>query len=309
MKTNSLLLALTFSLLSVTANASTADSRLLAMVPEDAQIVSGMKLTPATQGWKQLPLVVHNNNVDFEDWLALVGVDPQLSGRQVVEVAASSPRGELAERLLLVEGTFAPARIDRATLEGGASAAEFAGVRVIIVLPFARDTPADVGVRWLAFPDDQTALFGTPLLVQQALTRRAAHAGTNAALLAHLAELRADVDEWNVVTLPPGAFERHLGERSYAAAAIRSLISPDDLVIGFRYARSATTIEFVAHMASVVPEDAVAPNGRAQLLAARFHRDGRVRVERISVEGARVSGTLIINTTSGKDSTREVANR
>lgn len=309
MRTNSLLFALTLPLLAIAAYASPADNRLLAMVPEDAQIISGMKLPLAIEAEQQLPLVVHNNNVDYDDWRALVSVDPRLSGRELVEVAASSPRGALAERLLLVDGTFTAARIYRAALQGGASAAEFAGVRVIVVLPFAREKKASLGVRWLAIPDDQTALFGTPLLVQKALIRRAAHAATNAPLAAHVSELRAGVEDWSIVTMPPDSLERHLGNACYAAAAIQTLIRTDSLVMGFRYGRSTATVDFVAHTAPDLPETLTALNRRAQLLAARFNPDSRVRLQRIAVDGHRVSGTLTINTIAKTQSTRELANR
>ena len=308
MKTKFLLFALVFSLGSLAAGASPAESRLLPMVPEDAQIVSGMKLTLESETQDRLSLVVHNNNLDFNDWLALVSVDPRVSGRELVQAAASSPRGELEERLLLVDGTFDATHIYRAALEGGASAAEFAGVRVLILLPFVREKDARVGVRWLAIPDDRTALFGTPLLVQQALHRRSAHAETNAVLAGHLKELRAGVDDWTVIAMPPDMFERHLGNTSYAAEAIQALTRSDDLLMGFRYARSRATIDFVAHASRDLSQEMIASD-QAQLLAARFNRDSRVHLERITVQGRRVSGSLTITGTKWANTARELANR
>jgi len=308
MKTKSLLFALALSLGSIVAWASPAESRLLPMVPQDAQIVSGMKLTLESESRDRLSLVVHNNNLDFNDWLALVSVDPELSGRTLIQVAATSPRGELAERLLLVDGTFGAEHIYRAALGGGASEAEFAGVRVIIVLPFAREKGARVGVRWLAIPDDHTALFGTPLLVQQALHLRAAHAETNAVLAAHLKELRAGVDDWTIVAMPPEMFERHVGNTSYVSEVVQAMTRSDDLVMGFRYGRSKTTIDFVAHADRILSQ-AMFVNEQAQLLAAGFNRDSRVHLERITVQGRRVSGSLTIAQTKGIGTASELADR
>src|SRR5581483_12308220 len=127
MKTSQRLIGLVLSLLPVAAVAAPVGSSLLPMVPEDAQIVSGMKVTSEAESRPQLSLVTHNNNVDFADWLAIVSVDPQLCGRDLVEVVSSSPRGELTERLLLVEGSFDAQHIFRAAREAGASAREFAG--------------------------------------------------------------------------------------------------------------------------------------------------------------------------------------
>jgi hypothetical protein len=308
MKTKFLVFALALSLGSIAAWASPAESRLLPMVPEDAQIVSGMKLTLESEARDRQSLVVHNNNLDFNDWLALVSVDPQVSGRELLQAAASSPRGELAERLLLVDGTFDAEHIYRAAMVGGASEAQFAGVRVIIVLPFAREKSARLGVRWLAIPDDRTALFGTPLLVQEALHRRAAHAETNAVLAGHLKELPAGVDDWTVVAMPPEMFERHLGNTSYAAEAIQALTRSDDLVMGFRYARSRATIDFVAHASRDLSQEMFASD-QAQLLAARLNRNSRVHLERITVQGLRVSGSLTITGTKWANTARELANR
>jgi hypothetical protein len=274
MKTKFLVFALALSLGSIAAWASPAESRLLPMVPEDAQIVSGMKLTLESEARDRQSLVVHNNNLDFNDWLALVSVDPQVSGRELLQAAASSPRGELAERLLLVDGTF----------------------------------DARLGVRWLAIPDDRTALFGTPLLVQEALHRRAAHAETNAVLAGHLKELRSGVDDWTVVAMPPEMFERHLGNTSYAAEAIQALTRSDDLVMGFRYARSRATIDFVAHASRDLSQEMFASD-QAQLLAARLNRNSRVHLERITVQGLRVSGSLTITGTKWANTARELANR
>lgn len=306
MKISHVLIAFTLFLVPLASNASPAADRLLAMVPENAQIVSGMKLTLAAEAKPQLSVVVHNNNVDFNDWLALVSVDPEVSGRNIVEVAASSPRGELAERLLLVDGTFDARHIERAAIEAGASAVEFAGIRVLIVLPFAREGDDRVGVRWLAVPDDRTALFGTPLLVQEALTRRATHAQTNAALVAHLGELRPGADDWSIVTMPPDVFKRHLGNACYAAEAIQALTQPYELVMGFVYGHKTTTINFVALTKGDLSEKDLVSSAHAQFLATTSNR---VRLERVAVEGRWVIGTLTELVSTGNDNTRELANR
>lgn len=308
MKTSCGLIGLALWLLPLAATAAPIGSRLLPMVPEGVQVVSGMKVTSAAESRPQLPLVTHNNNVDFEDWVAMVSVDPQLSGRDLVEAASSSPRGELAERLLLVDGSFDAEHIFRAALKDGASTAEFAGVPVIIILPFPRDGGANVGVRWLAIPDTRTALFGTPLLVQRALNRRAAHAEASATLRAHLKELRPGAEDWGLIEMPSNLFERHIGNAFYPAEVIQALTRSDDVVMGFRYSRSRATIDFVAHPERETSETPASLNARAHLLASRLNRDFRVHLERIAVEHGWISGTLSLAQTRNDDS-RELASR
>lgn len=309
MKTSRALIALTLSLLPLGAMAAPVGSSLLAMVPEDAQIVSGLKVTSEAESRSHLSLVTHNNNVDFGDWVSMVSVDPQLCGRELVEAASSSPRGELTERLLLADGCFDAKHIFRAALEAGATSAEFAGVPVLIVLPSPRDEGKNVGVRWLAIPDDRTALFGTPLLMQRALSRRAAHAQIDAGLAAHLKEIRPGADDWTLFVMPPQLFERHMGNTLHAAEAIQVLTGSDDLVMGIRDHRSTATIDFVAHPEHASPETAASLNAQVQLLAARLNRGSRVRLDHIVVEKGRVTGTLTVTEIKSNDNPNDLASR
>lgn len=56
--------------------ASPQKSKVLALVPERAQIVAGIEdpHNPASTG--RLLLVTRSSNLDFNDWIAITGVDP-----------------------------------------------------------------------------------------------------------------------------------------------------------------------------------------------------------------------------------------
>jgi len=90
----------------VTGWTSPANSKLLQLVPEGAQIVAGIEdpHNPSSSG--RLLLVTHNCHLDFKDWVAMSGVDPHRASDEVIKVATSSSGRELKQHLLLVAGRF-----------------------------------------------------------------------------------------------------------------------------------------------------------------------------------------------------------
>ena len=239
MKMHVFILSAAFSLVSA-AHAAPPGTRLLALVPKDAQIVTGVKIPHSGETSTSIALVTHDNNIDFSDWLALVSVDPRARGNEAVEVASSSPRGELKERLLLVDGLFDRDHIAKAALQRGAGTAEYAHVPVLILAPLARDRDLGVGVRWMAFPDDRTALFGTPLLVQKALDRRLRHAPVEEALSGRLRQLHAGAEDWGFVAMPAEVFRRNLKNMGAASGILQAIAGSGETVIGVRNSSPAT---------------------------------------------------------------------
>ena len=76
---------------------SPAEDRLLRLVPANAAIVAGIEDPHHGDQSGRLLIVTHNNNVDLDDWIALVGVDAQREVDRLIEVAMPSPRGDLAD--------------------------------------------------------------------------------------------------------------------------------------------------------------------------------------------------------------------
>lgn len=231
MRTNRLLGLVLFAFSSI-AFAAPIGNRLLSMVPAGVQIVTGIRIPLQGVAISRTNFVTRNNNVDFEDWASLAAADPHAQGEQAVEVAASSARGELKERLLLVDGAFDSEAILQAARRRSVGTASFAGVRVVIVAPFTRDDPTAVGLRWLAFPDERTAVFGTPLLVQQALLRHQQHTPVEPTLTAHLQQLRAGAREWGVLDVPAALLRRHLPGIAHTPALLEAMNQPGDLILG-----------------------------------------------------------------------------
>src|SRR5579871_6667067 len=86
------------------AAAAPQHSRLLALVPANAQIVAGIEDPHNPDSHGRLLLVTHDDNLDYEDCIAITGVDSNRSVEEVIETAASSEHGELAEHLVLLAG-------------------------------------------------------------------------------------------------------------------------------------------------------------------------------------------------------------
>jgi len=202
----------------VRGSASPVDSKLLALVPEGAQIVAGIEDPHNPESKGRLLLVTHSSNLDFNDWIALTGVDPYRQTDEVIEVAASSAEGELHEHLLLVAGQFDRERIFRAALQNGASTAAYHGQVLLLVEPFARERQGIGTSRWMAILDDRTTIFGSQALVRLASDRYLNRSEPDHQLLQRLGQLHADVNSWNVLVMSAPMLARHVAPGQLRAA-------------------------------------------------------------------------------------------
>ena len=229
--------------------ASPASSKLLALVPEGAQIVAGIEdpHNPTSSG--RLLLVTHNCNLDFKDWVAITGVDPHRESDEVIEVATSSSEGELKEHLVLVAGRFDRERIFRAALGNGASMTEYRGQGLLVVEPFARERQEMNASRWMAILDDRTTIFGSPELVRQALDRYLSGAGPDPMLVERLRQLHPDVNSWNVLVMSGPMLARHVDPGQLHAPWTHILDGADELTLGIHYG-STDRIDFAVHAMS-----------------------------------------------------------
>jgi hypothetical protein len=275
--------------------ASPAQSKLLSLVPAGAQIVAGIEdpHNPASHG--RLLLATHNNNLDFTDWVALTGVDAHREADEVIEVATSSAQGELKERLLLVEGAFDREHIFRAAEQNNATQTTYKGEPILLVKPFPREQQEMTGMRWMAIIDDRTSLFGTPLLVQEALDRRAAHAAADVPLVEHLAQLRADVNSWNALAMSSQMLARHLAPEELHAPWTHILDAADELTIGIHYG-SMARVDFAAHTTREQQTSEVAALfAQPQVVrAGLYSQTPRVRLKNLSVERNRIQGSIAL---------------
>ena len=132
-------LALLVSAATASASAAPVDGDLLRLVPGGAQIVSGISDPGTSSSTGRLLVVTENNNRDYDDCLALLGVDGEKAINEVIEAAASSNTGDLSDHLLLVAGHFDRLGIFKAALENGSTRTEYNGEQVLVVKPFDRE--------------------------------------------------------------------------------------------------------------------------------------------------------------------------
>ena len=198
------------------AIASPLNFMLLPLVPPDARIVAGFENYTDSHRYGQLLLTTHADRLDFADWQSIAGVDSERVLREVVEVAAALPDGELTKHLVLVAGKFDRQRIFNSAQMNGAAAAEFEGQPVLLIKPFDREYGDMVETRWLAILENRIGLLGSPSMVQQAIRRYANHSDVDMVLRERLAQLRPDVSSWNVLVGTPSGtqgFLLHSGSR------------------------------------------------------------------------------------------------
>jgi hypothetical protein len=117
-------LALLVSVATASASAAPVDGDLLKLVPVGAQIVSGISDPGTSSSTGRLLVVTANNSRDYDDCLALLGVDGERTFNEVIEAAASSNTGDLIDHLLLVAGHFDRLEIFKAALENGSTRTE-----------------------------------------------------------------------------------------------------------------------------------------------------------------------------------------
>jgi len=183
---------------------SPASSKLLPLVPAGVEVVGGFQDQASGQRHGRLLLTTRNNRLDLEDWQALTGSDSQRVLEEVIEVAASTPAGNLGEHLLLVWGKFDRERIFRSLELNGAKSMVYEGQPVRLIAPFARERGDMLDTRWLLILDNHIGMLGTPGLVKRALRRYADHAVPDSVLEERLSLLRSDVSSWTVMSSTRG---------------------------------------------------------------------------------------------------------
>lgn len=186
------------------------DDPLLRLVPANAQIVAGIEDPHHNDQSGRLLIVTHNDNVDLRDWIALAGVDDREQVDGLIEAAASSDSGELSEHLLLARGSFNGRHILQAAESDGGVRGEYKSVKIVALKPVVGEEQEMQDTRWLAMPDDSTAIFGSPEMVKSALDRYLSASAADAKLTARLSSLRPDANCWSVLTLPGAMLTRHV---------------------------------------------------------------------------------------------------
>lgn len=282
--------------------ASPAQSKLLPLIPREAQIVAGVEdpRNPDTRG--HLLLVTTKNAFDFDDCLSLIGVDTHRDVDETIWIAASSPQGELDEHMLLLAGRFDRNHIFQAAGQNGAATSVYRGLEVLLVKPFAREERQMQDTRWMAILDGRAVVFGTPWLVQKALDRYVGNEPADPLVADRLRRLHPQVNSWSVLAMPHEMSSKHaaIGQASAPWLDLlgRELLDgADEMTLGIRYG-STSRIDFIVRTAvdhetssTTNREDGVA---RRQLFdEGSLHRQ-RPRFENLTIEQNLIQGSIVL---------------
>jgi hypothetical protein len=287
---------------SVSGFASPAQSKLLPLIPREAQIVAGIEDpgNPDTRG--HLLLVTTKNAFDFDDFLSLIGVDSHRGVDETIWIAASSPQGELEEHMLLVAGRFDRERIFQAARQNGAATTLYRSLEVLLVKPFAREERQMQDTRWMAILDGRTVVFGTPWLVQKTLDRYVGNEPADPLVADRLRRLHPQVNSWSVVAMPHGMSSKHMANGPVSAPWIdllgkEMLDGADELTLGIRYG-STSRVDFIVRTADDRDTSASTNNAdgvaRRQSLETGSLQKLRPRFKNLSIEQNLIQGSLVL---------------
>jgi hypothetical protein len=282
--------------------ASPAQSKLLPLIPREAQIVAGVEDpgNPDTRG--HLLLVTAKNAFDFDDCLSLTGVDTHRGVDETIWVAASSPQGALNEHMLLVSGRFDRGHIFDAAEQNGATTNMYRGLEVLLVKPFAREERQMHDTRWMAILDGRTVVLGTPWLVRKALDRYVGHEPTDPLMADRLGRLHPQVSSWSVLVMPHGMSSRHaaLGQSPAPWMDLLGkdvLDGADELTLGIRYG-STSRVDFIVRKvddrktsSSTDSTDGVVPG---QMFETGSSQRLRPRLENLAIDQNLIKGSIVL---------------
>ncbi|HEY6490204.1 MAG: hypothetical protein WCC26_01035 [Terracidiphilus sp.] len=291
---NALSVLLLFSTIAVPVFGSPVKNHLLSLIPPNMQIVAGIEDPHNPESHGRLLLVTHNNNLDLADWIALAGVDPDLSIEKVIEVATSSSQGELQEHLLMIDGSFDRELIFRRAIRNGATLAAYKREELLAIRPFSREAGEMTGTRWLAILDDRTVLFGSPFLVAKALDRRTSHSALDPLLLAHLEQLRPDVNSWDVLAMPAAVFRRHFAPGHFFPQWAQALDGVDQLILGIHYG-AADRVDFAVHRSAETGSLAQGFFGNARFQLVSSGKEPPLSVTNSAEERGMTTGSIAIS--------------
>jgi hypothetical protein len=284
-------LALLVSTATASASAAPADNDLLRLVPVGAQIVSGISDPGMSSTAGRLLVVTENNNRDFDDCLALLGVDGERAINEVIEVSASSSTGDLNDHLLLLAGRFDRKGIFKAALENGSTRVEYNGEQILVVGPFDREKHSMNAVRWLAILKNRVLVFGVPGIVAKTLDRYARNEPADAILIQRIARLHSNVNSWSIIAMPPQMLAAHLALEGTPASLETILKDADEVELGVQYGPMAS-INFSIHTRGGELNDRLLSG--AQPILASFTPGPRSHLQIGMEEQSRLNGSMTV---------------
>jgi hypothetical protein len=173
--------------------------------------------------------------------------------------------------------------------------AEYRGQGVLVVESFARETQEMSAARWMVILDDHTTIFGSPVLVREALDRYLSRSDPNPLLAQRLGQLHADVNSWNVLVMSAPMLARHVAPGQLNAAWTHILDGSDELTLGIHYG-SADRIDFAVHaVSSQSLSDLAGFLAKPRIVPAALAIGMRPRLQNLTIEQRRVCGSFVVS--------------
>ncbi len=196
------------ALLLAASVAGAADPALLSHVPPDAKVFAGANLAQflASPFGKTVLDQAQSSQPQIQQLIQTAGFDPFRNMQEFL--IASTGNQKQAQGLVLVKGSFDPARLGALAQKSGAALTTYSGVQVL-----TGKKPTDA---WFAFLDSATAAIGDAQSVKGVIDRRGSGGGPEARLRARIDQLSSSYDFWVISAAPVsdlarGAADEQLG--------------------------------------------------------------------------------------------------
>lgn len=191
-----------FSLLLSTAafpSFASVDPGLLALVPPEAKLVSGIDIERArsSEFGQFMTAKMHNSNHDFEQFVNETGFDPRRDVEHLIFADTGQNTAGHSHTVIIARGNFDSERIESSATSHGFVRQSFQGAD-FFVDKSEHNQSENNGPSAFAFLDDGIAVIGPPEMVRGIIANRGAASVLDPALAAQVEKVGADNDAWFV---------------------------------------------------------------------------------------------------------------
>lgn len=229
-------------------DASAADPRLLRLVAPDAKVVSGIDVDrlKASPFGQFLLAQISLNSQEFSQFMGATGFDPRRDLNEILMAASGGP--ETKTGLLMIRGSFDPARIAALIKAGGQAPETYKGVEIF------GGAKQGKGAQSVAFLDNATAIAGDLAGVKAAIDRQTQPSTLDPALAARVNDLSGSQDIWAVSTLPLSTLAGAVPDRNVSGALQGDLLKAIESTSGG--VKFGASVDFSAEAATRSEKDA-----------------------------------------------------
>jgi hypothetical protein len=183
-----------------------AQNNLVRLLPPDAPVLAGLRQVPQKEAKDMLWLATRNNEDDLSRLVALTDHDTERRIEQVMVADWALNGNRLGNHLLVAQGRFNLANVSAAAANRVVERLNYAGTTVLDIEAAGGSKPVS---RWLAVPQRDVAVFGTPSAVQLALDRFRSGTRPDPLLLERLKNAHTRDAAWSSVVLDAHTLATH----------------------------------------------------------------------------------------------------